>query len=113
MPQPIDMQSEINRVTMAERMQDASTRASLVAQHRAQLESEEQDRIRDTQVNETEETSQSPVDKDGRKKGSYGQSKKKKKPKTPGSEAAHVLYTSHETKHVVTDPDDHDLDVTV
>ena len=113
MPQPIDMQSELNRVAMAERMQEAATRASLAAQHRARLDVEDDERIRETQVNETEKTSRSEVDRDGRRKAPFVQRRVKKKKKTPADEASHVMYTSHEQKEIVPDPDDHDLDVTI
>ncbi len=114
MPQPIDMQSELTRVSMAEKMQDAATRSSLAALQRAQLESEENDRLKSTSVNESEETQDSPIRQEERKKNqSKKQSKKKKPPKTELDIAAHVMYTSHEEKEVVTDPDDHNLDLTI
>ena len=100
MPQPIDMQSELNRVTMAERMQDAATRTSLAAHHRAQLEVEEDERVHETQVNETEEAKKSEVDKDGRRKAPFVKRRAKKKKKTDDDDASHVLYTSHEQKEI-------------
>ena len=115
MPQPIDMQSEITRVSMAERMQDAATRSSLAALQRAQLEAESDERVKSTQVNETEETQQSKIHSDERreKNAEKRPKKKKKKPKTDSDIAAHVMYTSHEEKEVLSDPDDHDLDLTI
>ena len=113
MPQPVDMQSELNRSAMAERIQEASTRASLAAQHRAHLDVEEEDRARETKVNEAEETSRSEIDKDGRRREGLSAGKKKKRRKSVGSESSHVLYTFRESKEIVEDPDDHMLDVTI
>jgi len=68
MPQPIDMQTELGRLLVAERMQDAASRASLVALQRAQAEEESRRRIEETHVNETPETQSEHVDGDGRGK---------------------------------------------
>ena len=113
MPQPIDMQSELSRVAMAERMQDVATRASLAAQHRAQLEVEEDERVHETQVNEAEDAKRPDVDKDGRRKAPFVQCRVKKKKKTEVDEASHVIYTYREQKEIVDDPEAHDLDITI
>jgi hypothetical protein len=113
MPQPIDMQSEMNRAVMAERIQEASTRASLAAQHRGKLDVEEDDRITETVVSEAEETSESQIAKDGRRKNPFVQRRKKKKQKSAADDASHTIYTSHEKKEIVDDPDGHDLDLMI
>lgn len=114
MPQPIDMQSEITRVSMAERMQDAATRSSLAALQRAQLEAEAAERTKTTLVNESDEVENPHIrPEDHGAKNAKKRPKKKKKPKTASDIAAHVMYTSHEEKEVVSDPDDHNLDLTI
>lgn len=79
MPQPIDMQTELGRATMAERIQNASARALAVAQQREQLEEENARRVRETQVNETTETQSEHVDGDGKRKNPYVGKRRAKK----------------------------------
>jgi len=83
MPQPVDMQSELNRVAMAERIQEAATRLSSAAQHRVQLDAEDDERANETIVKEAEEISQSEVAKEGRRKNPFVQRRKKKKRRIP------------------------------
>lgn len=114
MPQPIDMQSEITRISMAERMQDAATRSSLAALQRAQLEAEKDERLKTTLVNQSDEVENPHIRPEEKsEKNAKKRPKKKKKPKTESDIAAHVMYTSHEEKEVVADPDDHNLDLTI
>lgn len=112
MPQPIDMQSEISRVTMAERIQDAATRGQLAAQQRAALESEERDHLRDTQVNESDETRDTELDPDGNKR-DQAEKRRNKRKKPVGDEKSHTVYTANETKEILDDPDEHRLDITI
>lgn len=112
MPQPIDMQSEISRVAMAERIQEASTRASLAAQQRAALDSEEEDKLRDTHVNETEKGENPDVDADGKRKNPHGTRRKKRK-STKHDAATHTIYNAHESKEILEDPDNHGLDISI
>jgi len=56
MPQPIDMQTELGRTMAAERIQDASARAALLAQQRAQVEEEKVRVAQQTQVGQAEQT---------------------------------------------------------
>jgi hypothetical protein len=55
MPQPIDMQTELGRTLAAERIQDASARAALLAQQRAQVEEDRARVAQQTQVGQTEQ----------------------------------------------------------
>ena len=86
MPQPIDMQTELGRTMAAERIQDASARAALLAQQRAQVE---EDRVRvaqQTQVSQAEETDNREVrEKEEREAQERG---RKKKPATQASTEA-------------------------
>lgn len=55
MPQPIDMQTELARTLVAERIQDASARAALLAQQRAQVEEERVRTAQQAQVTESKQ----------------------------------------------------------
>lgn len=114
MPQPIDMQTEIARVTMADRIQDATSRAALAAQQRAVTEEEGLQLRAETSVEETPETQSEHVDEDGRRKAPFvrKRSKGKKKGKGGSAEAASATYTASHQKEIP-ESDDHDLDVTI
>jgi hypothetical protein len=56
MPQPIDLQTELGRTMAAERIQDASARATLLAQQRAQSEDDKVRLMQQTQVGQTPQT---------------------------------------------------------
>ena len=56
MTQPIDMQTELGRTMAAERIQDASARAALLAQQRAQVEEDKMRFAQQTQVGQAEQT---------------------------------------------------------
>ena len=99
---------------MAERMQDAATRSSLAALQRAQLEAEAAERTKTTQVNQSDEVENPHIRPEERsEKQAKKRPKKKKKPQSASDIAAHVMYTSHEQKEVLSDPDDHNLDLTI
>lgn len=66
MPQPIDMQTELGRTLMAERIQEASTRAALLAQQRELQEEKQLRGVDESRVGETAETQSEQVDEDGR-----------------------------------------------
>jgi len=57
MPQPIDFQSELGRVTAAERVQQVMDRLSLVAQHRTTEEIEQQRVAHENEVQQAREQS--------------------------------------------------------
>ena len=66
MAQPVDLQTEVARVTAAERILQIADRASLASQHRAQVEEEAEHVRQESQVQDTERTEQEALDKDGR-----------------------------------------------
>ncbi len=66
MPQPIDMQTELGRAAMVERVQEAMTRVSLAAQQRARSTEEEDQILAESTVDETAETQGERVDADTR-----------------------------------------------
>lgn len=114
MPQPIDMQTEIARVTMADRIQDATSRAALAAQQRAVTEEERLQVQTETAVEETPETQSEHIDEDGRRKAPFvrKRSKGKKKRKDRPPEGASALYTASHQKEIP-ENGDHDLDVSI
>lgn len=105
MPQPVDMQTEIARATMAERIQDAAGRSNLAALQRAQLESEEIRAGKESQVNETQETQSNKVDADGEQKNTRSNRRKRKNRDSVGKNARPQARHSSE--------EDHQLDVRI
>ena len=114
MPQPIDMQSELARTTMVERMQDVAGRLSLAAQQRTKDETEQARINAETQTRETPEAQSEHVDEDGRRKNPFvTRRKKRRKGESDESASSRILYTSKEKTTTVTDPDDHLFDVSI
>lgn len=72
MPQPIDMQTELARATMADRIQQVTDRASLAAAMRAKLDGEQHQALGETQVDDTPESQSEHVDPDLKRKNPYG-----------------------------------------
>jgi len=114
MPQPIDMQTEVARATMADRIQDATSRAALAAQQRAVTEEEGRQVQAETAVEETPETQSEHVEEDGRRKAPFARkrSKSKKKGEEHPTEATSELYTASHQKEIP-ETGDHDLDVSI
>ena len=104
MPQPIDMQTEIARATIAERIQDALGRSNLAALQRAQLEADEARMGKESQVNETQETQNGKVDADGGQKNPP--SKRRKRKSRDSTEKSSRAHRSN-------DDEDHQLDVRI
>ena len=114
MPQPIDMQTELGRTIMAERVQEAVGRTSLAALARSLQESDEDRLENETLVHETHETENRRLDEDGRRKNPLVRKRRRRKrPTDQGEKAAKVFYTSKEGEEIAIDPDDHRLDVTI
>ncbi len=88
MPQPIDMQTEIGRTMAAERIQDASARAALLAQQRAQSEEDKVRLTQQTQVGQAQQTDGGEIHE--KEENSDGQERgRKHRPSTaPQDEAA-------------------------
>ena len=108
MPQPIDMQTELGRTIMADRIQDAMSRANLAALQRAQLD-EEEDRIaKESEVHEAPETQSEHVDEELKRKTPYvgrrRRGRKGEEDDETGSESA---------RRRNSDGEDHILDVKV
>ena len=108
MPQPIDMQTELGRSMMAERIQDAATRGALAALQRDQVEEKKAQALRETQVEETPETQSEHVDEDGRRKNPFVKRRARRKDREGPSGRS----TSSTEKSRAAD-DDHQLDVSI
>ena len=114
MPQPIDMQTELGRTIMAERVQEAVGRTSLAAQARSLQESDEDRLENETLVHETHETENRRLDEDARRKNPFvGKRRRRKRPTDQREKASKVFYTPKEGEEIAEDPDDHRLDVTI
>lgn len=71
MPQPVDLQTEIGRLTAVQRIQDIADRASLAAQQR-QVTSVEENRVAsETQVQNTNQPENREVNADGRRQNPF------------------------------------------
>ena len=113
MPQPVDMLSEIVRTSMAERVQEATTRANMAALQHGREKIEEDHRAKETLVEETAETENPEVDVDGKKKDQQKKRSRKRHEPDAAEEASHTVYAADEKSKVLDDPDVHDLDVSV
>lgn len=71
MPQPVDMQTELGRAIMADRIQQANDRAALVSAMRARVEEDDERGVAETQVAETAETQSEHVDGEGKRKNPF------------------------------------------
>lgn len=113
MPQPVDFQTEMGRLSAAERIQQIADRASLAAQART-TEDMEVDRVAaEQQVQETleSESEQSQrVDAESRRKNPFLGRRKKRGKRTKDS--AHVFYSADEKERVV-DEEGQDFDISV
>ena len=107
MPQPVDLQTEIGRVTTAERIQEIAGRASLAALQRQTGDLEESRVQLETQVQQTEQSRNERIDAEGRRKNPFvgrKRTRKKDSSKTQSDTA---------TRMVPSDGQDHHLDVTI
>lgn len=117
MPQPIDPQTEMGRITAAERIQQIADRASLAAQLRHTDEAQDQRVGAEQQVRQTDQKSEQ-VDEELRRHNPFmGRRRRRKRDEQDAQEgshkSSHTFYTAHETAEEADDPDGHDLDVTV
>ena len=107
MPQPVDFQTELGRMSAAERIQSIADRASLAAQQRHTVEEEESRLTVETQVRETPETENPEVQADSRRKNPFAGRRRKK--------AGSTSESSKEGEHneLPDNPEDHHIDVQV
>lgn len=110
MPQPVDLQSELMRVTQAERVQQLANRNAQVMQHRAATVQQQQEAQADSQVVETAQAEEGKVDPDG--KGDEKKRRKRRKNKVEDT-SIRTFYTAQEKPEVVEDPGEHHLDISI
>lgn len=104
MPQPVDIQTELARVSAAERIQQISDRVSLAAQQRVAAATQEDRLARETQVQETPHSQSEQVDAEARRRNPFVGRKRRRK-KAEESAASHGPGR--------TNGEQHRLDVTV
>lgn len=71
MPQPVDLQVELARVTAADRVQQVADRLSLAAQQRMAAEAEQDGINHETQVQQTEQSQSEGVDVESHRQNPY------------------------------------------
>ena len=103
MPQPVDIQTEVARVTAAERMQQITDRVSLVAQQRLALAEQETHVVAETVVNQTQ-PKETEVDTEARRRNPFvgrrrkrGESRQQnaEQPEAPGHKGHADLESHH------------------
>lgn len=112
MPQPVDLQTEIARVTAAERIQQSADRASLAAQQRGTAEIEETRVAAETQVQETDETVNERIDENGRRRNPFARRRRKKEKDESGA-ASLSKAKAGDLRVIPEGTDEHTLDVTI
>lgn len=110
MPQPIDLQTELVRVTAAERVQQTLDRASLAAQGRATAHLQHEVVQKETLVQPKGQAERPSIEDEERAR--QNRRKKREKPDPAADEAARTFYAEDEKRHVLDDPGEHHLDVT-
>lgn len=70
MPQPIDLQTEMGRLTQVDRIQQVMDRASLAAEQRFAAQTQENQILSETQIQETHTTSEQ-VEAEARRRNPY------------------------------------------
>ena len=113
MPQPVDLQTEVARVTAAERIQAIADRASLAAQQRAAAEVQDLRIQEEQQVVETPEAQSEHIDAEARRRNPYAGRRRRKKDDESEEEDAKTFYNVGETEQVADEGEGQQLDVTV
>ncbi len=104
MPQPIDFQTELSRISAVERAQQLADRLAMNAQQRLAQEIQEQETLAETQVHQPEAKS-GEVEPELKRKNPYVGRKRKREEKTAAENPA---------EDVLPPPDEpHSLDVTI
>lgn len=112
MPQPIDMTSEIARVTTADRLQQIADRLSLAAQMRAATETQEERVAVETQVQQTQAQSEQ-VEAELRRRNPYARRRVKRAYQTDEEEKPITGYDAHEHLENLSESEGRHLDVLV
>ncbi len=113
MPQPVDFQTEMGKVTAAERIQQIADRASLAAQQRTSEDAEIDRVTAEKQVKETLESEgeqSQKTDAEAHRKNPFLGRRKKRDKRTKDS--ANVFYSADEKEQVV-EEEGQDFDISV
>lgn len=111
MPQPIDPNTELGRVTAAERIQQVADRASLAAQARQAQETERQRAGIEQHVLEAE-AKKNEVDREQKRRNPFVGQRKRRSKDEPSDGRKRTVYTAAERLEEL-DDDAHDLDLRV
>jgi hypothetical protein len=108
MPQPIDVQTELARITALERVQQLSDRASLAAHQRASAQAEKQQVEAQTQTQQAEQKSEQ-IEQELRRRHPYGRRRRK----GPAGAREPDADSNAMPRRPPPDLDEHQLDVSV
>ena len=104
MPQPIDLQTELARITSVERIQQIADRASLAAQQRLTVSAQDERIAVETQVQQTQSKSEE-VEQETRRRNPYRGRR--------GRSGKSVAASAHTKTGAASDGETHQLDVTI
>jgi ABC-type Zn2+ transport system substrate-binding protein/surface adhesin len=114
MPQPVDLQTEMGRLTAADRIQQIADRVSLAAQQRTAQVLEKERLSEETQVQQTREAESEEVDAEGQGRNPAAGRRHHRHPEqNEGDEEAHVFYNAEENQEIAEQPEGHNFDVTI
>lgn len=111
MPQPIDVNTELARITTAQRVQEVADRASLAAQQRQAQQAQQERLSAETVVNEPPQSEHDVPVGDRRE----GRGHQQRKPRSESHGGGQDSSSSHGAGDiaVIPDPEEHRLDVNV
>ena len=115
MPQPIDPNTELARVTATDRIQQIADRVSLAAQTRTAAAALQEQVDVESQVQQMTQKNQQVDDELKRRSPYVGKRRRKKKGggKDSENDSTHTFYNAAEHAEVADDPEEHNIDVTV
>ena len=114
MAQPIDIQTELGRATLVERVADIQGRLAAAAQQRAHSDAIETRAAAETLVGQTHQAESAEIEPDGRRQAPFlGRRKKRSAKARAASETASTFYTAEEIRDVAVDPEAHKLDISI
>ncbi|HOZ45062.1 MAG TPA: hypothetical protein PLO37_05430 [Candidatus Hydrogenedentes bacterium] len=112
MPQPVDFQTEVGRITAAERIQQIADRTSLAAQQRHAVEEDESRILQETAPHEPEPKGEE-VDREMRRRNPFAGRRQKRGHQEPPGDAEPDGAPRDPQDVAKTAGEEHHLDVTV
>jgi hypothetical protein len=113
MPQPIDMQSELARSLLADRVQDVASRASVLGQLRVSNETERQRRAAETSTQETARAQSEHIERDGKRQHPFARRRSKSGQETRSEQPEPEAYGPNAQTRPSEGAGNHALDVSV